>query len=112
VRKFMEKIVEPKLVRTDLGKVKILAIFRVEKNRQIVGGKVIEGEVKKGVLIEVIRREELIGKGKLVNLQRDKKDIERVRKGEECGILYEGDTKIEIGDVLTVYTEEKRKAGL
>jgi len=112
VRKFMEKIVEPELVRTDLGKVKILAIFRVEKNRQIIGGKVIEGEVKKGTLIEVQRGGELIGKGKLINLQRDKKDIDKVTKGQDCGILYEGDTRIEVGDVLVIYVEEKKRREL
>jgi len=112
VRKFMEKIIEPGLVRTDLGRVKILAIFSAEKNRQIVGGKVIEGEVKKGASIEIMRGEEIIGKGKLINLQRDKKDIDRVIKGQDCGILYEGDAKIEEGDVLVIYQEEKRKVEL
>jgi translation initiation factor IF-2 len=109
-RKFMEKILEPEAVRVELGKVKISAIFLVEKNRQIIGGKVIEGEVKKGTQIEVLRRnEELVGKGKLINLQRDKKDVDKVVKDQDCGILFEGDTKIEEGDVLVVYTEERRK---
>jgi len=103
VRKFMEKNLRPERVRTDLGKVKALIIFLTEKNRQIIGGKVIEGEVKKGVSIEIFREENLIGKGKLVNLQKNKKDIDRVPKGEECGFLYEGDAKIEEGDILVIY---------
>mgnify|MGYP005849233787 CR=1 FL=1 len=112
VRKLMEKSLEPEVVREELGKVKVLAIFLTEKNRQIVGGKVIEGEVKKGVQIEVLRGKELLGGGKLINLQRNKKDVERVSKGEECGILFEGDAKIEVGDILLIYTEERRKGGL
>ena len=108
----MEKIVEPELVRTDLGKVKILAKFLAEKNRQIVGGKVIKGEVKKRALIEVTREDKLIGKGKLINLQRDKKDIDRVIKGQDCGIFFEGEVKIEEGDVLVIYTEERKKGEL
>ena len=114
VRKFMERIVEPELVRMELGKVKVLAIFLAEKNRQIVGGKVIEGEVKKGVQIEIFRggNEELVGKGRLINLQRNKKDIDRVSKGEECGMLYEGNVRVEEGDTLVIYIEEKRKTEL
>lgn len=112
VRKLMEKIVAPELVREEIGRVKVLAIFLTEKNRQIVGGRVVEGEVRKGVQIEVIRNQELIGRGKLINLQRNKKDVERVGKGEECGILYEGDVKVEAGDVLVIYTEERRKGEL
>ncbi len=114
VRKFMERIVEPELVRMELGKVKVLAIFLAEKNRQIVGGKVIEGEVKKGVQIEIFRggNEELVGRGRLINLQRNKKDIDRVSKGEECGMLYEGNVRVEEGDILVIYIEEKRKTEL
>lgn len=112
VRISLEKLVEPESVRTDLGKIKILALFLTEKNRQVVGGKVIEGEVKKGAQIEVMRGEEIIGKGKLVNLQRDKKDIEQVSKGQECGLLFEGETKIEEGDILLIYIQEKRKGEL
>jgi len=109
VRKFMEKILKPEVVRVDLGRVKVLAVFLTEKNRQIIGGRVIEGEVKKGISIEVLRNEELFTKGRLINLQRNKKDIEKVGKGEECGILYEGDGKVEAGDTLIIYIEERRK---
>ncbi|MCJ7786758.1 hypothetical protein MUP06_00885, partial [Patescibacteria group bacterium] len=112
VRKFMEKFMEPETVRQDMGKVKILAIFLVEKTRQIIGGKVIEGEIKKGVQIEVFREEKLMGKGKLISLQKNKKDAERVSKGEECGILFEGDVKIETGDIFVIYIEEKKRGEL
>ncbi len=109
VRKYIEKMLEPKKVRTDLGKVKVLVGFWSERNRQIIGGKVIEGEIKKGVLIEVQREGKIVGKGKLINLQRNKKDIEFVGKGEEVGILYEGEAKIEVGDLLVIYTESRGK---
>jgi len=118
VRKFMERIIEPEEVRVELGKVKVLIKFLAEKNRQIIGGKVIEGEIRKGVLIEVFRpaltakrgeEEEKIGQGRLVNLQKNKKDADVVSKGEECGILFEGDVKIEEGDILMIYKEERRK---
>jgi len=112
VRKFMEKITISTSVRVDLGKIKVLEVFLTEKNRQIVGGRVIEGEVKKGSLIEVSREGEIVAHGKLINLQRNKKDADDVQKGDECGILYEGDAKIEEGDVLMIYQEETRKSEL
>ncbi len=112
VRKIMEKIIKPEVVRIDFGKVKISAIFRTEKNRQILGGKVIEGEIKKGALVEIFREEEKVGQGRIINLQRGKKDSERAKKGEECGVLYEGEVKIEEGDALMIYTEERKKGEL
>jgi len=112
VRNSMERIMAKESVRTDLGKVKILGIFLTDKNRQIVGGKIVEGEVKKGASIEILKQDNLAGRGRMINLQRDKKDIDRVMKGQECGIMYEGDVKVEVGDVLVIYTEEKVKGEL
>ncbi len=112
IRKAMERILSPENVRTDMGRMKVLAIFMVDKNRQVIGGRVFFGEIKKGFQLEVERNEEVIGKGKMINLQKNKKDTDRVVRGEECGILFEGDVKIDTGDVLTAYIEEKKKGEL
>jgi translation initiation factor IF-2 len=109
VRSLMEKIVTPEDVRVQVGKVKILALFLDEKNRQIIGGRVIEGEARKGTKIEILRNEETIGQGRMISLQRNKKEADSVKKGEECGILFEGNVKVEAGDTLSFYREEKRK---
>ncbi|MBU4204953.1 hypothetical protein KKH26_02120, partial [Patescibacteria group bacterium] len=112
VRQMMEKSLTPEIVRQDIGKVKTLVVFWGEKNRQIVGGKIINGEVRKGLKIEVLRENEKVGEGKIVNLQRNKKDAERLIKGDECGVLFEGNTKIQEGDILVFYTEERKKGEL
>ncbi|MBI2041822.1 MAG: translation initiation factor IF-2 [Candidatus Nealsonbacteria bacterium] len=111
VRLMMEKSVEPEKVKVELGKLRALVIFLTEKNRQIVGGKVTWGEIKKGTSIEIIRDEQSIGTGKLINLQKNKKDANIALKGEECGILYEGDVKVQEGDTLLVYTYTYAKQG-
>lgn len=110
IRNLMEKVVAPQEVKTELGKVKVLAKFLAEKNRQIIGGRVTEGEIRKGAAIEVFRNEEKVGEGKMINLQRNKKDMDAVAKGEECGILFEGDVKVEEGDILSFYKEERIKS--
>ena len=111
-RQLMEKRAAPERVRTDLGRLKALVIFLTEKNRQIVGGKMTEGEIRKGTQVEVFRQDELLGKGKIINLQRNKKDIDRAAKGEECGILYEGDAKIEEGDMLQIYETKSTRQSI
>lgn len=107
LRAYMERTKTPQIVRKDLGKLKVLLSFWADKNRQIVGGKIIEGEVKKGVKIEVFRNQNLIGQGRLINLQKNKKDIADARKSDEVGILYEGAEKIQEGDYLVFYVQEK-----
>ncbi len=112
VRQGLEKSLEPEIIRNDIGKLKTLLVFWGEKNRQIIGGKIIEGELKKGLKLDVLRNEEKIGTGKIVNLQRDKKDIDKLSKGDEAGILFEGNVKIEKGDILLAFTEERKKGEL
>jgi len=107
LRGYMEKAKTPQIVRKDVGRLRVLLSFWAEKNRQIVGGKIVEGAVKKGVKIEVYRGEKLTGQGRLINLQKNKKDITEAGKGEEVGILYEGAEKIQEGDYLVFYTQER-----
>lgn len=112
VRNGMEKSLEAEVVRKDLGKIKALVIFWGEKNRQIVGGKITEGEMKKGFKLEVFRDDQKVGAGRIINLQRDKKDMDRLVKGDECGILFEGNVKVEKGDILVAFMEERKKSEL
>jgi translation initiation factor IF-2 len=112
VRYGLEKTLEPETVRTDVGKLRTLLVFWGEKNRQIVGGKITEGEFKKGLKLEIFRSEQKVGLGRIINLQRDKKDIEKLVKGDEAGILFEGNIKIEKGDILVAYTEQRKKGEL
>jgi translation initiation factor IF-2 len=105
--KHMDKLKEPQIIRKDVGKLKVLLSFWGEKSRQIVGGKIVEGEVKKSVKIEVVRNNAVISQGRLINLQKNKKDITEAGKGEEVGILYEGSEKIQEGDYLVFYTQER-----
>lgn len=112
VRNLLEKTLEAEIVRTDLGKVKIMAVFKTDKSRQIIGGKVIDGIVKRGAYAEVLRNEEVLGKGKIVSLEKDKKEADKVEKRSECGMVYEGSVKAQEGDVLKIYVEERKKGEL
>ncbi len=112
VKKQLAKLLEPEIVREELGKLKIIAIFRKEKSRMIVGGKVASGVIKNKVLADVFRGDKKIGTGRIVQLQHNKKDAGEVEKGKEAGVLFEGEPVIEEGDVLEVYKEEKKKKEL
>jgi len=112
VRQLMEKRVEPETVKKSLGKVKVLAIFKTEKNRQIIGGRIVSGKILKGASLEIFRNEEKVGSGKIVTLKRDQNEVGQVEKGKECGILYEGDVEIEEGDIFEVYIKERIKGEL
>lgn len=109
----LENLLEPEIVRTDLGKVQVLAIFRTEPNSMIVGGKVFDGKItftpnSGETLIKVLRDKKEIGSGILAQLQCAKSDVREVCFGQECGIKFKGKSIIAPGDILEVYREEKK----
>ncbi|MFC1608912.1 translation initiation factor IF-2 [Patescibacteria group bacterium] len=112
VKNELADLLPPEIVRTDLGRLKVLAIFKTGKRDMIVGGKVIEGKVAKKSLVEVKREKELVGTGVITNLQHNKKPADEVSSGSECGMTFEGNVKIEEGDVLSFYTEEEKRRKL
>ncbi len=112
VKRDMAALLPPEIIRTDLGRLSVLAIFKTGKRDMIVGGRVIDGKISKGSLIEIMRDGESIGIGRLANLQQNKQPTNDVNKGNECGVTFEGSIKIKEGDVLISYTEEEKKRTL
>ncbi len=107
VKEEMQLLVKPEIKRIDLGRLKVLAIFRTENDSQIVGGKVLDGEIENNAIIEIKRGDDFIASGKLVRLQSGKQDVNSVEKDQEAGIKFEGKPVIEEGDILVVYKEER-----
>lgn len=123
VREEMSHLLEPEIKRETLGQLEVLAIFRTESNRMIVGGKVIKGELRQGAKLLVERpvsgsetdpstssgqaETEKVGEGKIVKLQIGESEKERVKAPNEAGIQFEGSVRLKEGDIVTAYTEEK-----
>jgi len=102
----------PEVLRTDLGRAKILAIFRTEKDSMIIGGNVAEGKIKDGAEFEIKRGDEIVGKGLVTQLQQNKIKTKEVLHGSEFGANVKTATKIEAGDVLVLFEESVRKKTL
>jgi translation initiation factor IF-2 len=105
----VDGLIEAKMVRVDLGRMKVLAIFRTEKSSQIVGGRIIDGRTEANALIEVMRNKQIIAEGKLAKLQIAKQDVGVVDVNQECGISFEGKPVIQVDDILQFYKMEKEK---
>ncbi len=82
------------------GELKVLKIFGESQGRQIVGGRVLNGFMKSGAVVQIERIEKNLGEGKIINLQENRQDVALVSSGKECGLLIESDVKINVGDVL------------
>lgn len=111
VRQEIEKRLPVDLVTTDLGTLKVLKVFFSIQKRKIIGGEVAEGTVEQDAQAIVWRKSGKerveIGRGKITELQREKKVIAKAEQGDQVGMTYEGKGKIKEGDVLEIYKEEK-----
>ncbi len=103
----IQELVKPEIERVDLGRLKVLAIFRTEPKLQIVGGKVLDGVLKPNTALEVVREKEVIGIGQMTSLQSGKIDVTEVEQDQECGLRFEGKSVIEVGDILQCFEEKK-----
>ena len=112
IKKRLEAMLGEEVVRTDLGKLKVLAVFMTGKKDMIVGGQVVSGKMKNGEFLEVLRGENVLGRGELINLQQNKVNVDEVIQGNECGITFDGETKIKEGDILLCFHEEVVKKTL
>lgn len=112
VKDRMSAMLPPEIVRTDFGRLSVLAVFKTGKRDMIVGGRVSEGKMIRGTQIEVKRGDEIIGKGAMGNLQQNKQNADEVNQGNECGVVFDGNLKIQVGDTLICYKEEEKRRSL
>ncbi len=100
------------VIRTELGKGEVVAIFRTEKDRMVVGCKIKQGMAKSGAKMIVWRKEgddeQPMGQGEIESVQIGKEKVKEVMAGQECGISYHGKEKLQVGDRLDIYTEESK----
>lgn len=94
----------PRIETTEItGRAKILKSFSQTKEKQVLGGKVIEGNIVLGT-IRVMRRENEIAKGKLINLEKGKAKTSSVPEGSEFGMMIESKIDIVAGDIIETFS--------
>ncbi len=95
------------VTRVDLGRAKVLKLFKRDGARQVVGGRVDDGVIRKDAMIEIRRGRAVAGTGEIRELQQNRQAAAEVAKGSEFGVMINSDTPIEAGDVLAIFAEEK-----
>jgi len=86
------------------GTAKIIRQFSQTKNKQVIGGKVLEGKLCLKEHVTIYRRDAEIGHGKITNLQHKKQEATTVEDGVEFGCEIETKIEIQPGDTLEAHT--------
>ena len=85
------------------GLLEVRNVFRISKVGTVAGCYVLEGIIKRGSLVRLIRNGELVHTGELDSLKRFKDDVREVRAGFECGLSLKNFNDIQLGDQLETY---------
>jgi translation initiation factor IF-2 len=103
VKDALQGMLAPEIKEEVTGLVEIRQIFKVSKLGNIAGCMVLEGIVKKGSSIRLLRENVVIWTGELESLKRFKDDTKEVKEGYECGLTLKGFNDIKEGDQLEVF---------
>ncbi len=96
-------LLKPESQENIIGLAEVKDIFRSPKFGDVAGSIVVEGVVRKGQPIRVLRDNVVIYEGELESLRRFKDAVEEVRMGTECGIAVKNYTDVRVGDQIEVF---------
>ncbi|HTR57824.1 MAG TPA: translation initiation factor IF-2 [Casimicrobiaceae bacterium] len=103
VKAALSGMLAPEKKETQLGLVEVREVYKISKVGTVAGCYVLEGLVRRGSKIRVLRDNVVIHDGELDSLKRFKDDVREVKAGFECGLSIRGFNDIEKGDQLEVY---------
>ena len=103
IKAAMSGMLSPEKREQALGLVEIRQVFMVSKVGAIAGCYVLEGQIKRGASVRLLRDNVVLWTGELDSLKRFKDDVKEVKSGFECGLSLKNFNDIKEGDQLEVF---------
>tara|TARA_Y200000002_G_scaffold382541_1_gene399941 strand:- start:27 stop:2492 length:2466 start_codon:yes stop_codon:yes gene_type:complete len=103
VKAGMSGLLSPETREEILGLAEVKDVFKSSAMGAVAGCQVVEGIVKKGNPIRVLRDNIVIYEGELESLRRHKDDVNEVKLGTECGIAVKNYNDVKTGDNIEVF---------
>jgi translation initiation factor IF-2 len=103
VKAALSGLLAPEKKESVTGLVEVRQVFHISKVGTVAGCYVLEGVVKRGSLVRLLRDNIVIHAGELDSLKRFKDDVREVKAGFECGLSLKSFNDIKQGDQLEVY---------
>lgn len=96
-------MLEPTIREEYIGQAKIKQVFNITKVGKIAGCEVMEGGVKRGSKVRLLRDNVVIHEGMLKTLKRFQEEVKDVKEGQECGMAFESYDDLKEGDVIECF---------
>jgi translation initiation factor IF-2 len=103
VKAALSGMLTPDLKENITGMVEVREVYVISKVGTVLGCHVLDGVIKRGQRVRVMRNDEVIYDGELDSLKRFKDDVKEVKFGYDCGLSVKNFNAIEVGDKLEAY---------
>ncbi|MCC7218001.1 MAG: translation initiation factor IF-2 [Burkholderiales bacterium] len=103
VKAALSGMLAPERKESQLGMVEIREVYRISKVGTVAGCYVLEGLVRRGAKVRLLRDNVVVHDGELDSLKRFKDDVREVKAGFECGLSLKNFNDVQKGDQLEVY---------
>jgi len=103
IKAALSGMLAPEKRESIMGTVEVRQVFTVSKIGTIAGCMVLDGVIKRGAKVRVMRGDELIHEGELDSLKRFKDDVKEVKANFECGLSVKNFNDLVVGDKLEAY---------
>ncbi|HSQ68579.1 MAG TPA: EF-Tu/IF-2/RF-3 family GTPase, partial [Steroidobacteraceae bacterium] len=103
VKQIVSGMIKPEVKEQIVGLAEVRQVFRASGFGTVAGCLVVEGVIKRGNPVRVLRDNVVIHEGELDSLRRFKDDVNEVRAGTECGIGVRNYNDIRDGDQIECY---------
>ena len=103
VKAALSGMLAPDKKESQIGLVEVREVYKISKVGTVAGCYVLDGVVKRGSRVRLLRDSVVIHDGELDSLKRFKDDVREVKGGFECGLSLKNFNDIEKGDQLEVY---------
>lgn len=107
LEKALAGMYEPTYASVVDGHAEVRQIFKSSRLGQIAGSFVLDGTLRRGSLVRVLRNNQEIAKTRCDGLKRFQDDVREVQTGYECGVVLSGFDKFQEGDSIEFYHEER-----
>jgi translation initiation factor IF-2 len=105
VKSAMEGMLSPDIKEEVTGSAEVRQVYHISKVGTIAGTMVVEGKIKRGSKVRVIRDGIVIHTGELASLKRFKDDAKEVTSGYDCGLSLKSYNDLQEGDIIEAFEE-------
>ena len=107
VEKALHGMLDPVYTEIIVGRAEVREVFEGRRGTQIAGCRVTEGKMVRNGDVRVVRDGAVVEDGTVTSLRHFREEVNEMNAGTECGIVLQGFSDFQVGDILEVHRQER-----